>query len=101
MKPSVEITNSFRNSSKEIVIRNPKITKFDIETNFESIRMLNRAIPEIRNALNEYKLIKVHVVFHLSLMNIDLRNKDERFDIKDIPSGISIKTITNILTKCK
>jgi len=68
LKPTVDITNKFRNSSKQIVIKNSNTTP-DIGNGYESLKMLNNAIPELRNAMTEFKGMKIHVVFHLSLIH--------------------------------
>ena len=69
--------------------------KPDIGTGYESLQILKNAIPEIRNAMKEYKGIKVHIVFHLNLIRNEA-NTDGSREIKDLPSAIPIQIITNI-----
>ena len=78
IKPTVEVTNKFKKSSKEIVVRNPS-NKTDIE-HFDSLQLLKNSIPEIRNAMKEYKAIKLHVMYHLHLENEE--------DEKDLPLSL-------------
>ena len=94
VKPTVDVTNKFKKSSKQIVVNYPS-NKPDIENGYESLQILNHAIPEIRNAMNEYKGIKIHVVFHLNLIRNEA-NTDGTKEIKDLPSAVPIQTITNI-----
>ena len=120
-KPTVDITNKFKKSSKDIVIKIPYVPhgtddsfmlieqSYAMEKCFESVKMINNAIPELRNALNEYKGIKIHAIFHLLLIHnsyqnfgVTEENKEEinegnwLHSISTIPTAIEIKTITNI-----
>ena len=54
LKPTVEVTNKFKKSSKQTVIRNPDTTP-DMSAGYDSLKMLNNAIPELRKALTAYK----------------------------------------------
>ena len=94
LKPTVDITNKFKKSSKQILIRNPNITP-DVSNGYESLKMINNAIPELRNAMNEYKGMKIHVVFHLSLLH-NKEGEDGTHQVNDLPSSIPVQTITNM-----
>ena len=77
-----------------IIIKNPNTTP-DIGTGYESLKMLNNAIPELRNAMTEFKGMKMHVVFHLSLIHNTV-GEDGNHQVNDLPSSFTPHTITNM-----
>jgi|GEM_PF-1267341 len=92
LRPTVEITDKFKKSSKTIFIHNPN-KKPDIEINFDSLKMINSAIPELRNAMTEYKGFKIHVIYGLVLSRPNSLNED---DYSHLPTAVKIQTITNM-----